>query len=399
MSNPEVHVTIFDTTARDGAQSLPEKNPFPVGSKPEIVERIAQLGVGVIEAGFPATPPQEGHTGPTEQEEVAETAKTIGQTPYTVTQWIGGEQIAVVNRPPVIAGLSRVTPGDIETTWEAIHAAQNPRIHTFVSTDDYHRQQKFEGVSREELIIMARNGVKHSKAISSAHTGATVEFSAEAASTTDMDYLERVIKTALDNGADVINVPDTVGQKDPLAMYRFYGQVIQWVMDVDPLVVISAHNHNDLGMAVANTVMLVQAATDYAVNAGKPVHIQAETTVCGIGERAGNADVFPFVAGLFKFAPEAPVPIRWQFNPGRSVETARTVMGIAGLEVERQNPIVGQDVIRHRSGIHSDGVIKGGHKMYTPFTPTFWGHPKNAIHEEGRYQGKAGRQAARAAQA
>ena len=387
MSSPEVKVEIFDTTARDGAQSLPSDHQFPDGRKVDIARRVASMGVGVIEAGFPRTP--------FDAEEVHEVAQTVGQTSYEVVEWVDGEMRTSRERPPAIAGLCRVDPVDIEVGWEAVHSAERPRIHTFVSTDDFHRRNKFPGISREELIEKARKAVSYARTISDEHDGATVEFSAEAASTTDPEYLERVVKTAIDEGAHIINLPDTVGQRDPMSMFAYYSAAVDWVMTTSPDVTISAHNHNDLGMAVANTVTFLQAAATWARNHGQTVNTQLETTVCGIGERAGNADVFPVVASLFKFAPDMQVPVRWQFNPWRSVETARTVMGYAGLAVERQNPVVGSDIMRHRSGIHSDGVLKGGHEMYTPFAPTFWGHTEDAAHEEGRYQGRAGAAAAR----
>lgn len=386
MSNPEVSVTIFDTTPRDGAQSLPEANQFPDRSKVDISDAVAKLGVGVIEAGFPKTP--------FDAEEVADVAQTVGRTGYEVVEWVDGEMHGSRERPPVIAGLCRVRPDDIEVGWSSVQAADMPRIHTFVSTDDYHRENRFPGVNRDDLVEMARKGVAFAIATSAGHPGASVEFSAEAASTTDMTYLETVVKTAVDEGANVINVPDTVGQRDPVSMFNYYTDVIGWVMGTNPDVTISAHNHNDLGMATANTVTFIQAAAAWASQHQTSIKTQLETTVCGLGERAGNADVFPSVASLFKFSPDMSVPIRWQFNPWKSVEVATAVMGFAGLSVDRQNPVVGSDIMRHRSGIHSDGVLKGGHEMYTPFAPTFWGHASDAVHEEGKYQGAAGAAAA-----
>lgn len=384
MSTPEVNITIFDTTLRDGAQSLPEKHQFPDGSKAEIADHIASLGVAVIEAGFPRTP--------SDAEEVNSVANSVGQRDYAVTEWVDGEPTRTVNRPVVIAGLSRVTIGDIEATWEAIQGAHRPRIHTFVSTSDFHREAKFPGISRDELLIMARKGVKYAYQISSAHTGSSIEFSAEAASTTDPKYLERVVKTALEEGADVINLPDTVGERSPFWMIDFYRKAIHWVKSTNPDATISAHNHNDLGNAVPNTQALIFAAATYAHENDVPINIQTESTMCGLGERAGNADIFPVVAGLFKFSKDGDydAPVRWQFNPDRSVETARTVMGMAGLNVARQSPVVGVDTNVHRSGIHSDGVLKGGSSMYTPHDPMFWGHEQSAVHERGKYQGRAG---------
>lgn len=381
-----VEVIGFDTTMRDGAQSLPQKHQFPDGAKPEIAHCIAELGVGVIEAGFPATP--------SDGEEVANVAKTVGQTEYEVAVWQNGEPAGRVQRSPVIAGLSRVAFGDIEVTWGAVSGARRARIHTFVSTDPEHMSKKFPDKSPEQVLAMGKEAVRFAKDLTREHSDATIEFSAEAASTTDIAYLERVVKDALNQGADIINVPDTVGQRDPLWMNNFYGRVIDWVVQTNPEATISAHNHNDLGLAVANTTMLASAAAQYAYLHDTLVRIQHETTIVGLGERAGNADVFPVVASLFKFSPDMEVPVRWEFNPGESVKTAREVMTYAGLTVDRQSPIVGADINTHRSGIHSDGIIKGGHKLYTPLDPTFWGHESDAIHEHGKYQGKRGREAA-----
>jgi len=385
IEGPSVHVEIFDTTMRDGAQALPEGNQFSEGSKVVIAEHIARLGVGVIEAGFPATP--------SDGEEVAAVAESVGRQAYDVAHWRDGRAEAV-RQVPVIAGLSRTTEGDIEATWKSIHSAIRPRIHTFVSTDDEHMRAKFPGKTPDEVRDMGIRAVSFARAMTEEHDGASVEFSAEAASTTNRDYLERIIKDAVGAGADVINVPDTVGQRDPFFMYQFYRNVIRWVTESNPDVAISAHNHNDLDNAAANSLALVRAAADHATVTQNSVKVQIETAICGLGERAGNADVFPVVAGLFKFAPDYVVPTNWHFNPRLAVATARAVMGQAGLPVDRQSPIVGEDTNVHRSGIHSDGVIKGGHRIYTPHDPTFWGHSKNAVHEEGKYQGKAGRAAA-----
>lgn len=384
MSN--VHISTFDTTLRDGAQSLPAINQFKPNSKERIARTVASLGVEVIEAGFPATP--------LDAAEVEQVAKTVGQTGFEVRQWQSAEYNCDTEFTPVIAGLSRATKADIEATWRAVMHAKRPRIHTFVSTSDFHRTNKFPGVSRQELAKMAVGAVAHAKTISAPNPNATVEFSAEAATTTDMAYLKQVLTKAVQAGADVINVPDTVGERDPVWMLEFYRQVISWVTRNNPKVIVSAHNHNDIGNAVANSFALVRAASEHASKNGQDVHVQIETTVCGLGERAGNADIFTVMGNVFKFAPELDSQIVWQFNPGKSVETAQKVLSEANLTVNRQAPIVGRDTNVHRSGIHSDGVIKGGHAMYTPFDPTFWGHKQQAVHEDGKYQGKAGRAAA-----
>ncbi len=387
MSEARVNVEIFDTTLRDGAQALPADHQFPEGSKPEIAEQIAEFGVSVIEAGFPATPG--------DAEAVAEVARTIGQRDYETASWVDGQPYASRLAVPVIAGLSRTVPTDIEVTWAAVQSAARPRIHTFVSTDPEHMAAKFPGKSPEQVLEMGHSAVAYAREISAWHPGASVEFSAEAASTTDPSYLERIVKEAVAAGADVINVPDTVGQRDPFWMKDFYRRVISWTMQAGGATV-SAHNHNDLDIAAPNTWALVSAAAEYARDNDRAVNVQLESTVCGLGERAGNADVFPVMASLFKFSPDAAVPIRWQINPDRAVATAEAVMAYAGLAVPPQSPVVGGDTFVHRSGIHSDGVIKGGHTIYTPHDPRFWGHSESARHEDGSYQGRAGRAAVNA---
>lgn len=386
MYRGEVAVEIFDTTLRDGAQSLPAANQFPDGSKVDIANTIAGFGVGVIEAGFPRTPG--------DAEEVAEVAKTVGQSTYQVQAWRSGTEVGIVPVTPVIAGLSRTTAEDIDATWGAVSGAIRPRIHTFVSTDPEHMAKKFPGKSPEQVLEMARQAVRYARELTNSRPDASIEFSAEAATTTDMDYLERVVKSTIEEGADVINVPDTVGQRNPFWMRGFYERVIGWTVDTNPDVVVSAHNHNDLDAAAANTWALVDAAAEVAAQRSTQVGVQLETTVCGLGERAGNTDVFPTIAQLFKFAAEQPADVVWTNNPGQAVSVASEVMGHADLAVDRQSPIVGSDVNVHRSGIHSNAVIKGGHGLYTPYNPQFWGHTESARHEDGKYQGRRGREVA-----
>lgn len=386
MNESLVDVTFFDTTLRDGAQALPEEHQFPTGSKNEIADHIASVGIGVIEAGFPRT------LG--DGEEVRKVAEVTGNTKFETFVWQNGVEVGIEHAPPVIAGLSRTTFEDIEKTWESVAVAHRPRIHTFVSTDAEHMAAKFAGKNADEVLDMGRQAVRYAKELTSGHAQADVEFSAEAASTTDNDYLERVIKTAIDEGADVINVPDTVGERHPFWMNDFYKRVIGWVIRTNPGITISAHNHNDLGMAVANSFALVHAASQISAKTEATIKVQLETAFCGLGERAGNADVFPVVGNIFKHADSLEVPVRWRFNPDLAVSAARNVLAFAGIKVDRQNPIVGSDINVHRSGIHSDGVIKGGHRIYTPHDPTAWGHAENARHEEGRYQGRKGREMA-----
>jgi len=397
MHRAEVCVTLFDTTGRDGAQSMPRTNEFPIGSKVEIADTMARLGLGVIEAGFPATLPVNGHVGPTETEEVTEVADVVGSGQgYEVIEWMDHKMVASRERTPIIAGLCRVLPDEIDTTWSAIQAADHPRIHTFVSTEDNHREAKF-GVDREQLIEMIKKGVSYARSISTGHPGATIEWSAEAASDTDEVYLERSIKTAVDAGANVVNLPNTVGGILPDEAQDRFRKYISWIMGINQDVTVSVHEHNDLGFAVANTSLFVAEAVEWVKTSGRSINIQLETTACGLGERAGNADIFPVVAGLAARSERSDVPIRWQFNPWLAVESGQKIMSVAELTVDRQNPVIGRDVMRHRSGIHSDGVLKGGPLLYAGVRATEYGHSDDAVHEDGRYQGKRGREAAHVA--
>lgn len=379
---PTVNIELLDTTLRDGAQSLPKENQFPRKSKPEIADQIASLGVSVIEAGFPSNKK--------DFKKVRNVARTIGNRKYDANQWYNSESTDITQREVVISGLSRALPQDIEKSWEALHYAKRPRIHTFIATDGEHMAAKFPDKTPSDVLSMVRFAVEYARELADSHYNgqATVEFSAEAATTSDLNFLEKVIKTAIDAGADVINVPDTVGQRSTLKMQVFYKKIIDWIMETNPNVIISAHNHNDLGLAEANTLALVSSACIYSALNDKSINLQLETTICGLGERAGNADLFPVVAQLFKFSEDFPSNLTWEFNPENSVRVANFVMNKAGLIVDRQNPIVGQDTIKHRSGIHIDGILKGGHRIYTPYDPVFWGHKANAEFEEGDYQGK-----------
>ena len=183
-------------------------------------------------------------------------------------------------------------------------------------------------------------------------------------------------------------------------MKDFYEKVIDWVYKTNPEVVISAHNHNDMGNAVANTIALIYAAESYAIKHNARIKVQVETTICGLGERAGNADIFPFMLWAETTTPEFESDVSWQFNREMSKSTANYVFKMAnyvedknGLYVPRQSPVVGYSVNKHGSGIHTDAIEKGGHELYTIGNPMDYGHNENAKYIPGIYQGKAGKKA------
>ncbi len=399
-----VNIAYFDTTLRDGAQSLPQHRQFRPGTKPIIAGAIAEVGIDVIEAGFPSTPK--------DFDPVMAVARTVGNNSYTVGKWRNGKPVGESTQTPRIAGLSPSTRDAIAKTYTAVSPAQRARLHVFIPTDAEHMKAKFKDKEPEDIFAMGRQAVAFATELAATHPDMDVEYSLEAWSTTETEVAERVIKDGLNSGATIINLPDTVGQVDPWSIRDMYKQAIGWVMQTNPYATISAHPHNDLGLAVANSQALVFAAADYSAESGKPVNIQLETTFCGVGERAGNADLFPIVAGIFKFSQQRkfPVPLEWQFNPNNAVSRAQTVlnetesrmeriarlatMGIIDfrpLLINRQSPIVGRDTNVHRSGIHSDGILKGGYRIYTSWHPTFWGHKNNAEHEDGDFQGTNGR--------
>jgi 2-isopropylmalate synthase len=276
MNIPSVEVQYFDTTLRDGAQSLPKENQFKTGDKPEIAHHIASLGASVIEAGFPATPG--------DQKEVEQVAKTVGRQKFIVDEWQDGARIGQSYQEPIIAGLARAVPGDLEATWAAVHKAASPRIHTFISTDNEHMQAKFPGKSPKEVRRIGVAAVKTARELMADTPNGTVEFSAEAASTTNQKYLETIVKSTIEAGADVFNAPDTVGQCNPKQMRRLYKQVLTWAIATNPDVIVSAHTHNDLGMATANSLALVEAAAWVARKYDQKVRVQIEATIAGLGE-------------------------------------------------------------------------------------------------------------------
>ena len=238
----------FDTTCRDGAQALPEANQFPVGSKVEIARGIAELGVETIEAGFPATPGDD--------EEVREVARTVGNEPFAIEprRIVNGELVAgdIYGTTPIISGLSRAIVPDIEKTWGSVIEARHPGIHTFVATADEHIRVKHPHHDRESVKEMAVTAVRFAREISG--PDARVQFSCEAASTSDMGYLERVMKSVAQEGVDVINLPDTLGAASARRIHTMFANATRWLVEegLNDHVILSAHNHNDGARAVSN---------------------------------------------------------------------------------------------------------------------------------------------------
>lgn len=302
-------IIIFDTTLRDGEQS--PGCTMNIKEKLEIANQLTRLGVDVIEAGFPISSPGD-----------FEAVKTIAEE-------IEG---------PTICGLARAIEKDIARCGEAVARAKKGRIHTFIATSSIHREKKLR-MSREQVIENAAKAVRFAKTFVK-----DVEFSCEDAGRTDWDYMVEVVTAAIEAGATTINIPDTVGYTNPWQ----FGDCIAYLRSKVPnadQAIFSVHCHNDLGLAVANSLAAVRQGAR-----------QIECTINGIGERAGNASLEEIVMNL---------GVRKDFfglttgvNTREIYRTSRMVSKITGMKVQRNKAIVGGNAFAHEAGIHQDGVLK-----------------------------------------
>jgi 2-isopropylmalate synthase len=302
-------IVIFDTTLRDGEQSPGAS--MNLAEKMEIAEALTELGVDVIEAGFPIASPGD---------------------------FLAVQKVAQAIRGPVVCGLARCREADIDRAWEALQHAPRARIHVFLATSAIHREHKLR-MTKEAIIERAVEGVRRA----AGYCG-DVEFSPEDAARTEVDFLCQVVEAAIAAGATTVNIPDTVGYATP----AHFGNVIRTLCNRVPNIdraVISVHCHNDLGMAVANSL----AAVEHGAG-------QIECTINGIGERAGNCSLEEVVMAL---------RVRHDFyradsgvNSRRLVPTSRLVAGVTGIHVQRNKAIVGQNAFAHEAGIHQDGMLK-----------------------------------------
>ena len=299
---------IFDTTLRDGEQ-VPGCQLNTV-EKIQVAKALESLGVDVIEAGFPVSSPGDYNS-------VIEISKAV--------TW------------PTICALTRAVEKDIDVAAEALRFAKNKRIHTGIGTSDYHIKYKFNS-TREEILERAIKCVKYAKKYVE-----DVQFYAEDAGRTDNEYLARVVEAVIKAGATVINIPDTTGYCLPSE----FGAKIKYLMDhVDGIdkVTIATHCHNDLGMATANTISGV-------LNGAR----QAEVTINGIGERAGNTSLEE-VAMIFKSHKD--LDITTNINTTKIFKTSRMVSSLMNMPIQPNKAIVGRNAFAHSSGIHQDGVLK-----------------------------------------
>ncbi|HEY8477569.1 MAG TPA: 2-isopropylmalate synthase [Chloroflexota bacterium] len=305
----EDRVYIFDTTLRDGEQSPGAS--LTSDEKLEIAFQLAQLGVDVIEAGFPISSPDD---------------------------FAAVKRIAEEVKGPVIAGLARCRPEDIDRCWEAVRHAESPRIHTFISTSDIHLKHQFR-MTREQALEQAVEMVKRAKRYCS-----DVEFSPMDATRSEWSYLHQVLTAAIDAGATTINIPDTVGYATPDEFAALIRSIFENVPNVHKAVV-SVHCHNDLGMATANSLAAVLAGAR-----------QVECTINGIGERAGNTSLEEVVMAIQ--TRRDIYKVTTGIDTRQIYKTSRLVSGLTGIPVQPNKAIVGSNAFAHESGIHQDGVLK-----------------------------------------
>jgi 2-isopropylmalate synthase len=306
---PPERVRIFDTTLRDGEQA--PGFSMDRRAKIRIAHALEELGVDIIEAGFPQASPDD---------------------------FAAVAQIASALRTPTICALARCQDADIDSAGKALERARHSRIHVFLSTSPLHRQHKL-GKSKNEVIDIAVAAIRRARGLCD-----EVEFSAEDALRTEHDYLAEIFSAAIEAGATTLNAPDTVGYTTPTEMAELFAYLRRTVRGADR-VVFSAHCHDDLGMAVANSLAAISAGAR-----------QVECTINGIGERAGNAAMEEIVMAL------RTRPVHFGVDTGivteRLYPTSRLLAQVTGQPVPRNKAIVGDNAFAHESGIHQDGMLK-----------------------------------------
>ena len=302
-------LTIFDTTLRDGEQA--PGFSLRTDEKLQLARQLEALGVDVMEVGFPIA-----------SDDDAGAVRLIAQE----------------IRRPVIAGLARCNPADIDRAGESLKRAERSRIHVFIATSDLHLERKLR-ISREQCLTAAVDGVERARRYTD-----DVEFSAEDATRSDLDFLCRVLEAAIEAGATTINLPDTVGYCTPDEILRFFTEVREKVPTPDR-VIFSTHCHDDLGLAVANTLAAVQAGCR-----------QVECTINGIGERAGNASLEEIVMATRVRRDLLPYETRIHTNVLYS--SSQLLSRLTQEPVQANKAIVGRNAFAHEAGIHQDGMIK-----------------------------------------
>ncbi|WP_294343355.1 2-isopropylmalate synthase [Prosthecochloris sp.] len=343
-------VLIFDTTLRDGEQSPGAS--LNLQEKVEIARQLEKLNVDIIEAGFPASSPLQ----------------------FEAVRQVGDES------GKIVAALCRAMENDIKSAYDALRNARYPRIHTFISTSDIHIMGKFGherygktlAEKQRSILKMAVDAVRYAKTFTD-----DIEFSAEDAGRTDPAYLAEIVEAVIEAGATTVNIPDTTGYTWPSEFGKKIADLKQRVANIDQAV-ISVHCHNDLGLAVANTLSSIE-------NGAR----QAECSINGIGERAGNASLEEIVMGL-----KVRNDLHDYYTDIVTEEiynTSRMVSSFTGLIIQPNKAIVGDNAFAHESGIHQDGMLKN-RQTYEVMTPESVGVPQTTI-VLGRHSGKHGLQA------
>ncbi len=305
----EDYVRIFDTTLRDGEQA--PGATMTAHEKLEVARALARLGVDVIEAGFPAA---------------------------SADDLAAVQRVAAELRGPTICALARANAPDIDAAWDAVRGAARARIHTFLATSDIHLRHKLH-MTRFEVVAAVEHAVAYARSLCP-----DVEFSPEDASRTDPSFLHSVLDAALRAGATTLNIPDTVGYTTPLEFSALIEGIRSNVRGIDG-VTISVHCHDDLGLAVANTLAGLAAGAR-----------QAECTVNGVGERAGNCSLEEVVMALATRRDR--FGLRTGVDTTRLVEASAVVSRATGFPVPPNKAVVGANAFAHESGIHQDGMLK-----------------------------------------
>lgn len=320
---------IFDTTLRDGEQS--PGCSMRLAEKLRMAEQLDRLGVDVIEAGFPAA-----------SEDDFKAVRAIAER----------------HRRPVVAGLARACREDMERALKALEPAVYARLHVFLASSDIHLKYKLRK-SRQEVLEQACEAIEWARS----YIG-EIEFSPEDATRTDRDFLCEFVQAVIEAGAQIINIPDTVGYTTPTEMRQLISLIKSRVKGIEG-VTISVHCHNDLGMAVANSLAAVEAGAR-----------QVECTINGIGERAGNASLEEVVMALF--VRRDALPFVTNIKTEEIYASSRLLSEITGVEVQPHKAIVGRNAFAHEAGIHQDGVLKNT-LTYEIMTPASVGVPQNRL--------------------
>ena len=335
-------IIIFDTTLRDGEQS--PGFSMNITEKIRMAEALTELGVDVLEAGFPIA-------SPGDFDSVKAIAETVGQR----------------DDSPVICGLARSGREDITRAADAVRAAKRKRIHSFIATSPLHMKVKLR-MEPEEVLQAVADSVSLARSFTD-----DVEWSAEDGTRTDPDFLCRCVEAAIKAGATTINIPDTVGYALPEDMERIFTMVRTRVPGADKII-LSTHNHNDLGLAVANTLAALKAGAR-----------QIESTINGIGERAGNASLEEAVMAI-RTRQDA-VPYTNSIKTPNILRVSKMLSTITGFDVQPNKAIVGRNAFAHEAGIHQDGVLKDA-STYEVMLPESVGWTKNSL-VLGKHSGRA----------